>query len=104
LSIAHNLVPAATKKAHILETSHGEVWVNGPTLLTLQHRHEGHRVAGAREHSSESVQISKDSIAVRHIVAIGERDEMIRADRNTLSSDLSRGSGSRPLLIAIAIR
>ena len=77
--------------------------MNGPTLLTLQHRHEGHRVPGAREHSSESVQHSKPSIAVLNNVAVGERDEMIRADRNALSSDLSCGSGSRPLLIVCSI-
>ena len=77
--------------------------MNRPTLLTLQHRHKGHRVACASEHSSKSVQISKHSIAVLHIVAVGKRDEMIRADRNALSSDLSRGSGSRPLLIVCSI-
>jgi hypothetical protein len=77
--------------------------MNGPTLLTFQHRHKGHRVTGAREHSSESVQVSKDSITVRHIVAVGERDEMIRVNRNALSSDRSRGSRARPLLIVGSI-
>jgi hypothetical protein len=103
LSIPHDLVPATAEEAHILEATYREMWMNGPTLLTLQHRHEGHRVPGAGQHPPESVQVSKDSITVRHIVTIGERDQVIGTDRNALSSDLSRGSGSRPLLIVCSI-
>jgi hypothetical protein len=103
LSIPHDLVPATAEKAHILKATYREMGMNGPTLLTLQHRHEGHRVPRAGQHPSQSIQVSKNSIAVRHIVTIGERDEMISADRNALSSDLSRGSGSRPLLIVYSI-
>jgi hypothetical protein len=103
LSIPHDLVPATAEEAHILEATDREMRMNGPTLLTLQHRHKGHRVTGASEHPAESVQIPKDAITVRHIVTVGERDEMISPDRNALSSDLSRGSGARPLLIVCSI-
>jgi hypothetical protein len=103
LSIPHDLVPATAEKAYILEATYSEVWMNGPTLMTLQYCHEGHWVIGSSEHPPESVQVSKDPITVRHIVTVGERDEMIRADRDALSSDLSRGSRSRPLLIVCSI-
>lgn len=102
-SIAHDFVPATAKKANILEAAHGEVRVNSSTLLTFQHRYEGHRVARAGQHASQSIQVSKDSIAVRHIVTIGEGYQVIGADSNALSSDFSRCARARPLLIAFSI-
>jgi len=54
------------EEANILEAAHSEMWMNRATLLTLQSRHEGHGVAHASEHSSESIQVTKDSVAVGH--------------------------------------